>query len=284
MNYIKEINSFYDWLEINSVSDSAITLWYALMHINNKSGWKGEFTVAISTLMGKTSLSKSSVIRARNQLKQLGRIDFKERKGNQSCAYSLIAFHTDTQSVTQCDTQSVTQSVTQTDTINKLNKTKLNNILLEKESKEQALEFSQNDSIKNQKEKKEKSSAKKEKGFSREDFKNKLLEFGVNENHIEDWFKVRVSKRAQFTETSLNGFLNECQKNNFPIHEAVRICAEKSWQGFKYQWVLNDQQSNGTNQQPTGFTNSATKQPYVFNREQAMQALVGENSGGFSQD
>jgi len=142
----------------------------------------------------------------------------------------------------------------------------------------------QNSDLKNQKEKKEKSSAKKEKAFSRADFKNKLLEHGAIETHIEDWFKVRVSKRAQFTETSLNGFLNECLKNNFPIHEAVRICAEKSWQGFKYQWVLNDQQGNGTNQQSTGYTSSATKQPYVFNREQAMQTLVGENSGRFSQD
>ncbi|MGG7470804.1 hypothetical protein ACVVIH_20630 [Chryseobacterium arthrosphaerae] len=144
MNYIKEINSFYDWLELNSVSDSVITLWHALMHINNKAGWNMEFTVAISTLQVKTSLSKSSIIRARNVLKQLGRIDFRERKGNQSCAYKVIAFHSDAQNETQPDTefvtQSVTQDVTQTDTINKLNYTKLNNVLLEKEPKEEKLE------------------------------------------------------------------------------------------------------------------------------------------------
>jgi hypothetical protein len=144
MNYIKEINSFYDWLELNSVSDSVITLWHALMHINNKAGWNMEFTVAISTLQVKTSLSKSSIIRARNVLKQLGRIDFRERKGNQSCAYKILAFHGDTQNETQPDTESVTQSVTQTvtqtDTINKLNYTKLNNVLLEKEPKGEILE------------------------------------------------------------------------------------------------------------------------------------------------
>ncbi|WP_347216659.1 hypothetical protein [Chryseobacterium sp.] len=139
MNYIKEINSFYDWLELNSVSDSVITLWHAMMHINNKSGWKVEFTVAISTLQVKTSLSKSSIIRARNVLKQLGRIDFKERKGNQSCVYKITPFHGDTQNETQSETEIVTQAdtqtVTQTDTINKLNYTKLNNVLLEKEPK-----------------------------------------------------------------------------------------------------------------------------------------------------
>jgi hypothetical protein len=106
------------------------------MAVNNKTGWKTEFTVAISTLEGRTRLSKSSIIRARNQLKQVGRIDFKERKGNQSCIYLITAFHTDTQSVTQTVTQTDTQTVTQTDTITKLNKTKLNKTsLLEKESK-----------------------------------------------------------------------------------------------------------------------------------------------------
>lgn len=130
MNYIKEVNSFYDWLETNSISYSAINLWHALININNKASnnaeWKKEFTVAISTLSVKTSLSKTSIIRARNQLKQFGRIDFKERKGNQSAIYSVVAFHTGTQSATQTDTQSATQCVTQSATINKLNKTKLN--------------------------------------------------------------------------------------------------------------------------------------------------------------
>lgn len=131
VNYIKEINSFYDWIETNSISHSAINLWHALLHINNKASkngkWIEEFSVAISTLSVKTCLSKSSIIRAREQLKESGRIDFIERSGNQSCVYKLIAFHTDTQSATQSATQCGTQSGTQSATINKLNKTKLNN-------------------------------------------------------------------------------------------------------------------------------------------------------------
>lgn len=143
MNYISEINRFYDWLETNPVSDSAIVLWQALMHVNNKTGWKVEFAVAISTLELKTSLSKSSIIRARNILKQAGRIDFRSRDGQQSAIYRIVAFHTDTQITngstvvchtdtrtgTQSGTQSDTQSGTQTDTIPKLNieETKQNN-------------------------------------------------------------------------------------------------------------------------------------------------------------
>lgn len=126
MNYILEINAFYDWLETNPISDSSIVLWHAIMHINNKTGWKQEFAVAISSIQNKTGLSKSSILRARNTLQQAGRISFNSRNGQQCAIYSIIAFHTDTQSDTQTVTQTVTQSGTQTVPIPKLKETKLN--------------------------------------------------------------------------------------------------------------------------------------------------------------
>ena len=91
MNYIKEINAFYDWLETNSLSTSEIALWHALMHINNKSGWAEEFTVATSVLCIKTGLADRTIRDTRNKLKQKGRIDFRSRKGNQSAIYKMIS-------------------------------------------------------------------------------------------------------------------------------------------------------------------------------------------------
>lgn len=164
-----------------------------------------------------------------------------------------------------------------------------NNVLLEKEPKYILGEneiFEKNnsqisDELNSEKKEKEKSCAKKEKAFSKADFKKSLLDLGVSEQHIDDWFKVRVSKKAQFTETALIAFTNECAKNNFSVAEAVRICAERSWQGFKYQWLLNEV-NNGTNQQQSNI--GQAKQPYFFDREAAMQTLTGENSRGFSTD
>ena len=149
MKYLNELNSFHEWLQYNpDVSYSARLLWYALMHYNNKCGWKQEFNVATSSLELDTGLSKQSIIRARNVLKQYGRIDFKTRSGRQSTIYEIIPFacHTgtqsdtqdDTQSDTQGDTQSNTQSNTQGDTIHRLDKTRLlstnTNVLVEVES------------------------------------------------------------------------------------------------------------------------------------------------------
>lgn len=90
MNYIRLINAFYDRLELNQLSTSAIALWHALVHINNKAGWLEEFTVAVSVLCVKTGLSERTVTNARNELKTKGYIFFKSRKGNKSAIYSLI--------------------------------------------------------------------------------------------------------------------------------------------------------------------------------------------------
>lgn len=92
MNYIKEMNAFYDWLEINELSPSAINLWYALMHINNKAGWAETFTVAESVLTVKTGLTDRTLRKVRNELKQKGRIDFTSRKGGRAPIYQVIPF------------------------------------------------------------------------------------------------------------------------------------------------------------------------------------------------
>ncbi|MFH5187140.1 DnaD domain-containing protein [Paenibacillus sp. TAB 01] len=92
MDYTKEITAFYDWLETNTLTDSAIVLWHALMHTCNRAGWPDEFTVAVSTLSNKTGLKKDAINRARHRLQQTGRIDFQSRTGQQSAIYKIIPF------------------------------------------------------------------------------------------------------------------------------------------------------------------------------------------------
>ncbi len=101
VNYLKEINAFYDWLETNPMPYSAIVLWHALMQTSNRAGWPSEFAVAISTLSAKTGLKKDAIIRARNRLQQAGRIDFRSRDGNQSAIYTIIPFASETTTQTE---------------------------------------------------------------------------------------------------------------------------------------------------------------------------------------
>jgi hypothetical protein len=142
VNYIKEINAFYDWLELNELSKSAVLLWHALMHLNNKSGWQESFTVARSVIEAKTGLKKDAYYKARNQLKQAGLIDFKER-GTKATVFKIFSFDSSekqtttqtnddslsekqTRSQTKSQTTTQTRSQTKSQTINKLNETKLN--------------------------------------------------------------------------------------------------------------------------------------------------------------
>lgn len=91
MNYIEEIRAFYDWLVVNSysLSPGAIALWHALMHINNKAGWKAEFMVANRMLECLTGLSRWGVDEARNRLIQLGLIEYTKGTGRKPGKYKI---------------------------------------------------------------------------------------------------------------------------------------------------------------------------------------------------
>lgn len=123
MNYMSELNAFYDWLETNPLATSCIVLWHALMHVNNKAGWPDTFAVAVSVLELKTGLKRDTIYEARNKLDQAGRIKWESRKGNQSAVYRMIPFVSDkpTQIPIQHPTQYPIQTPMQSPTINKLN-------------------------------------------------------------------------------------------------------------------------------------------------------------------
>lgn len=75
------------------------------------------------------------------------------------------------------------------------------------------------------------------------DFKAELIKRGAEQKHVEDWIKVRKTKKASNTETAFNAILNECSKNGIALSEVVKICAERSWTGFKYEWLQNQKQN-----------------------------------------
>lgn len=91
MNYITELNAFYDWLLYNSLPTGAIALWHALMSINNKANWADEFTVANIVLQGMTGLSRQGLDKTRNLLIQKGLIHYKKGTSNQAGKYKMVS-------------------------------------------------------------------------------------------------------------------------------------------------------------------------------------------------
>ncbi|GGF22837.1 hypothetical protein GCM10010954_22050 [Halobacillus andaensis] len=91
MNYLKEINAFFDEKDLNSLSASASLLWYVLMQFNNKTGWKEEFTVPTSSVLVKLGLGENAFLRARKELETKGYITFKAGTKHQAPTYRMIS-------------------------------------------------------------------------------------------------------------------------------------------------------------------------------------------------
>lgn len=121
-NYLTEILSFQEKLMYQTLelSTGQINLWYALMSINNKSGWKKWFTTTNKVLSLLTGLSRSGIEKARKKLKDLGLIDYKSNRTN-ATAYTMCLL---------CENESkqgrLQDRLQDRDTLVKQNKTKQN--------------------------------------------------------------------------------------------------------------------------------------------------------------
>ena len=91
MTYIDMLNEFYDFCECNTVSGSAQLLYYTLLGINNRCAWNEWFSRTNVSLSGRMGVSEKVLIRARNELKTLGLIDFVTSKKRGTCTkYSIL--------------------------------------------------------------------------------------------------------------------------------------------------------------------------------------------------
>lgn len=68
-------------------------------------------------------------------------------------------------------------------------------------------------------------------------FKKALIDFGFEKELVEDWLKVRKTKKARNTRTAYEGFVREVQKCKLDKNEILRECVERSWSGFKSDWM-----------------------------------------------
>jgi len=113
MNYIAEINAFYNWLIENSISGNAQALWHRLMAYCNAFGWKSEFSVANTRLVNDLGISRQELDRLRKTLCEKGLIAY-ERGYNGKCGVYMMKSlsHYVTSRITSDITSHVTSHVT----------------------------------------------------------------------------------------------------------------------------------------------------------------------------
>ncbi len=75
---------------------------------------------------------------------------------------------------------------------------------------------------------------------------------GIDGQLAKDFLKIRKAKKAPLTQTALDGLGREAALAGISVEDAVRICVERNWQGFKADW-LNNSKTSASNQ-PTGIS------------------------------
>lgn len=68
-------------------------------------------------------------------------------------------------------------------------------------------------------------------------FKESLLELGVDPVVLSDWLEVRKKKKAANTETAFKALLTEINKSGLPVDVAIAMSAGNSWSGFRASWI-----------------------------------------------
>jgi uncharacterized protein YdaU (DUF1376 family) len=96
---------------------------------------------------------------------------------------------------------------------------------------------------------------------------------GVSARVWGDWLKVRKAKRAgPVTETVMEGLQREAAKAGLTVPEAIRVCAESSWQGFRAEYLGDKQRAS---------VSDWRAEQRIRTQQAAPGVAVGGNAGQF---
>lgn len=90
MNYIMQLNVFYEKATGESLSLKAIGLYMLLLNKNNKLGWIEEFKITNNVIMSVTNCTLYELKTARNELEEKGYIIYKKGTKGQAGNYKII--------------------------------------------------------------------------------------------------------------------------------------------------------------------------------------------------
>ena len=68
-------------------------------------------------------------------------------------------------------------------------------------------------------------------------FLKELLAIGVERKIAEEWIKVRKNKKLTQTETAFRKTKAEIDKSGRNANDCITLCVERSWGGFKAEWI-----------------------------------------------
>ena len=92
-------------------------------------------------------------------------------------------------------------------------------------------------------------------------FRNSLLKICSNVQLIDDWLAVRKTKKATNTKTAFDLFIEQVKISDISIDEILLHCVEKSWSGYKFEWILNERKKVAPKKESNLLNNQVTNRP-----------------------
>ena len=75
------------------------------------------------------------------------------------------------------------------------------------------------------------------------DFRASLLAIGVPSDLADAWLQVRKAKKMVNTAIAFDAVVREVERAGIPAADCIAVCVEKSWGGFRAEWLQNALQS-----------------------------------------
>ena len=91
---------------------------------------------------------------------------------------------------------------------------------------------------------------------------------GVEPEVWRDFQKLRAKQRAPITDTVIRGLSREAAKARLSLSDVMAMCCERSWRGFKAEWVANKPQARA----------SPTESAYTRQQREKWETLTGRKS------
>ncbi|HEX8957010.1 MAG TPA: DUF1376 domain-containing protein [Burkholderiaceae bacterium] len=70
---------------------------------------------------------------------------------------------------------------------------------------------------------------------------------GVSAQVLDDFAAVRRKLRAEITRTAADGIAREAARAGLALEDALRLCCERGWRGFKAEWVAAERKAGPAN-------------------------------------
>ena len=77
-----------------------------------------------------------------------------------------------------------------------------------------------------------------------------LGEHGIDGQLAQDYIALRKSHRAPITQTALKGIEREANSAGLSLEQALTICCERGWRGFRAEWLHSDRGNHSAQPKP----------------------------------